>query len=1595
MDYGITRAFKKGDYKRASELLQNARDFKNRDLLWVYPQNYTHINYNKYSVTLLHLAAYHGWLDICEQLITDYKYNPHVQNGFGSLTNLSMETKFGHPPPPPPLFYATMRGHYGVVKYLINKGNCDPLQHSIEGETPLYLACLAGHYDIVTYLLLKCHVVLSYNPLHGACKMGNLKIVNCLTSLSSIDVNIKDGRGYTPLHTACHYGHLDIIKFLVSLPSVNVNIQDGSGYTPLITACSYGHLDIIKFLVSLPDVNIRNDSSYSPLYTACCYGHLQILKFLVSLPSTDVNIRDDSGCTPLHTACHYGHLDIIKFLLSLPTADVNIRDDSGYTPLHTACRYGHLHIIKLLVSLPSADVNIRDDSSYTPLHTACRYGHLHIIKFLVYLPSADVNIRDDTGYTPLHTACCYGHLDIIKFLLSLPKTDVNIRDDSGYTPLHTAYDYGHLGIIKFLLSLSSINVNIRIPSYPLLLHKACCNGTINVVKFLVSSSSVDVNSKHNSGCTPLHTACHYGHLDIIKFLLSLPTADVNNRDDSGYTPLHIACRCSHLDIIMFLVSLPSVDVNIQDGSGYTPLYTACCYGHLQILKFLVSLASTDVNIRDDSGCTPLHTVCHYGHLDIIKFLLSLPTAVVNIQDDSGYTPLHTACRYSHLDVIKFLLSFSSINVNIRIPSYPLLLHKACRIGTINVVKFLVSSSSIDVNSKHNSGCTPLHTACCYGHIDIIKFLVSLPSVDVNIQDGSGYTPLHPACHYGHLDIVKLLVSLPSVDVNIQDGSGYTPLTIACRYGQLDIIKFVVSLPDVNMQDGSGYTPLTTACRYGHLDIIQFLVSLLDVNIQDGSGYTPLTTACRYGHLDIIKFLVSLPSIEVNIQDGSGYTPLHTACHYGKLDIVKFLMSTEHVNPISADINGNTVLHYVCSSGNVDLVKYLLSTGRIDPMAKNRYQETPLQMAGNRYYILKLFEPFKQCRVDFPVESYSKAFLCGNTTNGKSSLANALCQRVKGISLLEHLNPFKQQEKAEPLTAGIVPHHLESNEIGNIVLYDFAGHPEYYSSHEAVLENLMLRSPAVFIVLIKLTDKLEDIEKQLYYWAGFLENIGSRMSKKSQVIVVGSHADKRKAENGINLIKRFDIQSIMEHHEYKGFIAVDCRNKNGVGFNEFVVCLSESTKSVVNTSESISFYCHVLYAFLKTKLDQVAINLDNLLQVIQDENEPSLPSNESILIEFLTILSDKGLILFIRSTNSINSWVIINKTSLLKKINGTLFAPSHFKEYRSTLVSNTGIVPVSVLSDVFPQYDPDMLVGFLKSLEFCHEIDENTLQIISNTLPPRYSYSDKLLYFPALASEPMKNVEISNGFGWCLWCPEQIQFFSARFLHVLLLRLAHKSSLKRDDGIITPSTDTRINVKDLNRSCNVWKNGICWTRDGVKCIVQVSEQNRSVILLVQPVITGSDKECIQVRNSIITMIHLIRNEFCSSCDIQEYLISPNQLHSILHCELSKSSIFRIEHIARATLFKMPVTNKNETLELSSLLGQLEPYHILPLSVIQQLFDDSKTSQCIPEHLYREIRERCRPIMDIYLVTSESSTYQSVRDHLNRFSIFGGRNPFVSE
>ena len=170
----------------------------------------------------------------------------------------------------------------------------------------------------------------------------------------------------------------------------------------------------------------------------------------------------------------------------------------------------------------------------------------------------------------------------------------------------------------------------------------------------------------------------------------------------------------------------------------------------------------------------------------------------------------------------------------------------------------------------------------------------------------------------------------------------------------------------------------------------------------------------------------------------------------------------------------------------------------------------------------------------------------------------------------------------------------------------------------------------------------------------------------------------------------------------------------------------------------------------------------------------LPSERSVLLECLSTLSDKGLILFLKNEDDAQNWIVIDRTALLSEVNGVLFAPKEIERAHQNIASNTGIVPKSILKDLFPKHNTDMLNGFLRGLQFCHILESNTLQKFKTNISALVPLpSDELLFFPSLiCTEPPTDIIIENGLGWCLWYPDPNQFLSIRFLHLLLFTLSY-------------------------------------------------------------------------------------------------------------------------------------------------------------------------------------------------------------------------------
>ena len=142
---------------------------------------------------------------------------------------------------------------------------------------------------------------------------------------------------------------------------------------------------------------------------------------------------------------------------------------------------------------------------------------------------------------------------------------------------------------------------------------------------------------------------------------------------------------------------------------------------------------------------------------------------------------------------------------------------------------------------------------------------------------------------------------------------------------------------------------------------------------------------------------------------------------------------------------------------------------------------------------------------------------------------------------------------ELLTTGINAHTITNHEVANIVPYDLAGHKEYYSSHAPILENLMLSTPAVFAIL---TDNLDVIKSDLYYWFNFIKNANHKLSRPSQILVIGSRLDEMSDDYEKVSEVVGDVTPKADHsQEYRGFLPMECHHPGGKNVKEFIAMLS--------------------------------------------------------------------------------------------------------------------------------------------------------------------------------------------------------------------------------------------------------------------------------------------------------------------------------------------------------------------------------------------------------------------------------------------------------
>ena len=1359
----------------------------------------------------------------------------------------------------------------------------------------------------------------------------------------------------------------------------------------IISACKQGDLFEVEILLPRVKNPKHVGSDWWPartlLHFSCLNDWLDVTKRLVEQYHCDPESRDWYGDTPLHEACREGHVDIVRYLVSERGCSTACKNTDGDTPLHEAYRDGHLDVVEILLTAQDCSTACSQDSRIL-LHYTCRHGWLDVTRKLVEQYHCDPESRDIVGDTPLHEACRRGHVDIVRYLVSERgcSTACECQNTNGDTPLHEASREGHVDIVRYLVSEWGCSTACRNKYSKTPLLEACEDARIAVVEILLTAQDCSTACSEH-GKSLLHYSCRHGWLDVTRRLVEQYHCDPESRDLHSNTPLHGACRGNHVDVVRYLVGDLGCSTTGQNKNGDTPLHVASRKDHMDIVRYLVSERGCNTTCRNKDGNTPLHEACHRGHVDIVRYLVSQLRCNTACQNLDGNTPLLEACKIGRLPVVEILLTSKDCSI-------------AC--------------------NKHSR--ILLHYSLYHGWLDVTRRLIEQYHCDPESRDENGDTLLHEACRERHVDIVRYLVSEQRCSTCCENEKGNTPFLEACRNKKcLPVVEILLTGHDCSTAcNKHSRILLHYSCHHGWLGVTRSLVEQYhcDPESRDHNDDILLHEACRQGHVDIVRYLVNEQRCSIACQNKYGDTPLHEACKYNRLDVVRFL----------------------------------LSSGRVDPWGKNDCNETPLQCSNN-YEVSKLFASLAGLSNDIPIAI--KIFVFGNPAAGKSTLVKVIENKITS-RFGTFAGQFRNVSGVEMKTAGINTITIQSRSIGTVTVYDLAGQFEYYSSHDALVGNLMSLSAAIFIVVVKLSESEADVIRTLQYWISFIENCSSRVKATAHLIVIGSWADKVK-EAGENVdqkwsnIKEACISS-SSSLSFVGFAALDCRKLTSSGLGKICDMIESSCTALREAKASEQkeiVYPHLLHAFISTKRHtQVACSVGDLCAHIRAEDHALLPTEPSLLSPLLSSLSDGGHLLYLPNKEDFEAeWVIIDKQALLSEINGTIFAPDNFKQHHD-IATSTGVVPMSKVASVFTEnYSTDMILSVLTLFEFCHKINDSfTLSLIANNDPSRDSAttiatnddsSESYYFFPALVRvEHPTDVWQSSGpgqyqCGWCLQCSKEGQYFTPWFLQVLLLRLAFSFALAPD----TSQQDRASPV--LRRRCAIWKNGIQWLdQDGVETIVEVSEQNR-VVLLLMSCPEGEEMACVQLRSSLISKVLEAKEELCPGISTTELLIDPSNLSSYPLPSSSELTLYSMaDQVVKAVRECKPFildTTGRKKLKLEKAL-HFEPYHGLQVECIDQLFAkdfaNEEVGDCFLNDLASDIHtkliegipkqkafrmfsipnsrefysyceqfptERDNPAMRCFrlLLTwkkyGPNSTYRSLRTTPDKYSIFCGRNP----
>ena len=1336
----------------------------------------------------------------------------------------------------------------------------------------------------------------------------------------------------------------------------------------------------------------------------------ELMQYYILENGWDPDTFDDDGNTVLHIACHANELALVSYLIDQAQCDPNPVNCKGSLPVDITT---NLEVINYLcqhdqVSVPSKRIikwlnnPMIDDTTM-----------LCILQSLVDNHKT-IKLLTKDGSTLLHLVCtCSISRDkrtLVDYLLTECQYDPNYLDSKGQMPIQLTSDSR---VIKTLVEWGAkmtTNVVLQVINMQIPESIAVELFTLSSRKGTMLWKPTDVNK---DGETALDLAYALNMPAVVNYLLAEAKCDTS----ANFIFNLLLELTTNLNVAKLL---------IKHGARVTPelvlrFITMETEPNRGTLLELI-LTTWNPNDRDGDGCSALHLACKTDHRTTVNLLLSSAHCDPNIKNKNEEVPMQLT---TDLRIMRTLVEHGAkmttdVVFNV-ISSVQGSESSAVELLALSSRKGTMLWHPTDLN---RNGETALDLADTLNKPAIVDYLL----IEANC-DPSANNPLLNLTK--NLNIAKLL---------IKHGARVTP-ELVLRFEAMEtapnkhsLIKLMLTTWNPDDRDSNGYTALHLACKADCCTTVNLLLSLAhsDPNVKDKNEEMPiqLTTDLRIMQTlvehgaqlttDVVFKLISMHNTDSRVSE---------------LFQISRRKGTMLRNPNDLNSDGYTILHLSCKVDSFIMVNYLLSVAHCDPNVKSNTEEVPLQMTTNSEIIKDLIRHGAKTSIMYksykkvlgtnkPLQPPVKIFIVGNPSVGKSTLTAAL-KTEKWI--ITQLFSSGKVSGVDEKTVGIVPHDLESGRFGRVTLYDFAGHREFYSGHAALLQTAIQSTPPIFLLVVNLSEDDNNIIKHILYWILFLENQCASVTCRPHIILVGSHADALKGVNPKDKVK--SIISTLDtkcftNMEYIGFVAMNCQFHESTGMSDLRHLLIKSCQEL-RIYEPVTFNAHCFLIYLIEKfINFTAVTIKTVSEAIENQQSKEgvlefLPTDFEALYKICLELNDRGHILLLKERIAIeNSYIVVDKKFLLSKISGTVFAPEGFKQYKD-LSSNTGVVPLSKIANCFPDSDINILIAFLTHLEFCHEIsDQALLRQIGKDQSKALNSKERYYLFPGLISLEAEisvwvtESHFSHHFGWTLRCTNLEQFLTSRFLQVLLLRLAFSFALesKCDGG----------DAIGIHRKCSIWKNGIFWGRGfGMETLVEIIEDK--FVIVITRFQTLNLEKCLKHRSEVVRTVLECHNRFCPRVSVAESFIdasSPLRYPSVVNLD---KTFCRVQALAESIVRNEPlvVLSCGKTIPAERFLS-FEPYAVIELLALQELWDENNENKIISDsYLLKFVQKVTDELNYLIKVVSGSSTsstsenqlyqdllrwrdsdknnkktYKDLRQAMDQYSIFAGRNVLVS-